>query len=143
MYITVSVSPTTSKIFERLMQKQIIKNIRQFLSPFPYGYRKEFSTQTTLVRLIEEWKHQLDKYGFAGTVLMYLSKAFDIINYDFLIVKLHAYGLGKNVLDLVYCYLKNRKQKVKINTTFSIWTDKICGVPQGSVLGPLLFDIYN
>ena len=73
---------------------------------------------------------------------MDLSKAFDTINYDLLIAKLHAYGFGKKALDLVYSYLKNRKQRVKINTTFSTWTDLITGVPQESVLGPLLFNIY-
>ena len=61
---------------------------------------------------------------------MDLSKTFDTINYDLLIAKLHAYGFGKNALDLVYSYLKNRKQRVKINTTVSTWTDLISGVPQ-------------
>ena len=63
---------------------------------------------------------------------MDLSKAFDTINFDLLIAKLH---------ELVYSYLKERKQRVKINTTFSTWTDLISGVPQGSVLGSLLFNI--
>ena len=69
---------------------------------------------------------------------MDLSKAFDTINYDLLIAKLHVHDFGKNALDLVYSKLKNRKQRVKINTTFSSWTDLINDVPQGSVLGPLL-----
>ena len=72
---------------------------------------------------------------------MGLYKAFDTINYGLLIAKLHAYGFGKNALDLVYGFLKNRKQRVKINTTFSTWTDLINGVPQRSVLGPLIFNI--
>ena len=73
---------------------------------------------------------------------MDLSKTFDTIKFDLLIAKLHAYGFGKNALDLVYSYLKNRKQRVKINTTFSTWTDLISGVPQEPVLGSLLFNIY-
>ena len=124
------------------MQKQMSEYINQFSSPFFCGYRKGFSTQTPLVCLIEKWKHQLDKNGSAGTVLMDLSKAFDTINYDLIIAKLHAFGFGKNTLDLVYIYLKNRKQRVKINTTFRTWTDLISSVPQGSVLGPSLFNIY-
>ena len=65
------------------------------------------------------------------------------MNYDLLIARLHAYGFGKNTLDLVYSYFKNRKQRVKINTTISTnWTDLIGGVSQGSVLGSLLFNIY-
>ena len=59
---------------------------------------------------------------------MDLSKALDTINYDLLIAKLHAYGFGKNALDLVYSYLNNRNQRVKINTTFSTWTDLVNGV---------------
>ena len=67
---------------------------------------------------------------------------FETINYDILIVKLHAYGFGKNVLDLVNRYLKIRKKRVKINTTFSTWTAPISGVPRRSVLGLLFFNIY-
>ena len=65
------------------------------------------------------------------------------MNYDLLIATLHAYGFKKNTSDLVYSYFKNRKQRVKINTTISTnWTDLISGVSQGSVLGSLLFNIY-
>ena len=75
--------------------------------------------------------------------LIDLSKAFDTMNYDLLIARLHAYGFGKNTSDLVYSYFKNRKQRVNINTTISTnWTDLIGGVSQGSVLGSLLFNIY-
>ena len=62
-------------------------------------------------------------------VKMDLSRAFDAINHELLMAKLHAYGFGKNALDLVYSYLKNRKQTVKINMTFSTWTDLISSVP--------------
>ena len=74
---------------------------------------------------------------------MGFSKALDTINYDFLIVKLHAYGFGKKALDLVYSYLKNRKRRVKIKTNFSICIDLINGALEGSVLGSLLFNIYS
>ena len=139
--IHVSILPTVLKIFERMMQKQIGEYINQFLSPFLCGWREGFSIQTALVWLIEKWIHQLDKNSFACAILMDFF-TFDTINYDLLIAKLHAYGFGENVLDLVYSHLKNRKQRVKINTTFSTWTDLIGGVPQGSVLGPLIFIIY-
>ena len=92
--------------------------------------------------MVEKWKHQLDKNGLAGAILMDLSKAYDTINYDLLIGKRHAYSFGKIALGLVYSYLKSSKQSVKINTTFSTRADLINGVPQGSVLGPQLFDIY-
>ena len=64
----------------------------------------------------------LDKNGFAGAVLMDLSKAFDTINYDLLLAKLSAYGLSKDALELIRNYLSDRWQKIKINTCFSSWT---------------------
>jgi len=75
-------------------------------------------------------------------VLMDLSKAFDTINHELLIAKLYYYGFSKSSLKLINNYLSDRWQHVKINTSFSSWTELILGVPQGSVLGPLLFNIY-
>ena len=82
----VNVLPTVSKIFERIMQKQINDYIRIFVSPFLWGYRKRFSTQYALLLLIERWRLCLDKQGFAEVLLMNLSKAFNAINHEILIV---------------------------------------------------------
>ena len=92
--------------------------------------------------LTEKWKASLEKKGFAGAILMDLSKAFDTINQELLIAKLHAYGIHKDSLKILLNYLSNRRQRTKINTTFSYWSHIIHGVPQGSVLGPILFNIY-
>ena len=73
---------------------------------------------------------------------MDLSKAFDTINHELLIAKLHAYGFGLSSLKLLLSYLTDRWQRVKINSSFSSWVELLCGVPQGSILGPLLFNIY-
>ena len=124
------------------MQKQISDYIGKFLSPFLCGYRKGFSTQYALLTLIERWKFCLDKQGFAGALLMDLSKAFDTINHELLIAKLHAYGFSTDALEVLLSYLQDRQHRVKINTTFSSWTQLLQGVPQGSVLGPILFNIY-
>ena len=73
---------------------------------------------------------------------MDLSKAFDTINHELLLAKLHAYGFSMHSLLILSSYLSNRKQRVKINNSLSSWTDLIQSIPQGSVLGPLLFNIY-
>ena len=73
---------------------------------------------------------------------MDLSKAFDCIRHDLLIAKLHAYGFSRETLLLVHSYLENRQQRVKINGSFSTYKYLKFGVPQGSVLGPLFFNIY-
>ena len=141
-YRPVSVLPSTSKVFERIMQSQIADFISDKLSPYLCGYRKGFSAQHALISLIEHWRVMLDKRGYAEAVLMDLSKAFDCINHELLLAKLYAYGFSIEALTMIKSYLSNRKQRVKINTTFSTWSDLLSGVPQGSVLGPLLFNIY-
>ena len=84
----------------------------------------------------------LDKREYIGMFMMDLSKAFDCIPHEILIAKLHAYGFSRDSLKLVYNYLKDRKQRVRINAEYSYWEEIINGVPQGSVLGPLLFNIF-
>ena len=142
IYRPVSVLPTVFKIFERIMQKQISDYIGKFLSPFLCGYRKGFSTQLALLMLIERWKFCLDKQGFAGALLMDSSKACDTINHELLIAKLHAYDFSIDALEVLLSYLQDRWQRVKINTTFCFWIKLLQGVPQGSVFGPILFNIY-
>ena len=141
-YRPISVLPTMSKVFRRLMHHQVSEYIDKHLSPFLCGHRKGFNTQTTLLSLLEKWKSRLDKKGFAGTVLMELSKAFDTINHELLIAKLNAYGFSEPSLTVIYDYQKDRLQHIKINSTSSEWSELIDGIPQGSVLGPLLFNIY-
>ena len=98
--------------------------------------------QHALMLLLETWRVALDNRGHRGAILMDLSKAFDTLDHELLIAKLNAYGFEKNLLTLIRSYLSNRWHRTRINDCFSTWSELIHGVPQGSVLGPLLFNIY-
>ena len=92
--------------------------------------------------MIEKCRKVLDKRGFAGLLLIDLSKAFDCIDHELLIAKLHAYGFDIKSLELIRSYLHDRIQRVKINSSFSHWSNVESGIPQGSIKGPLLFNTY-
>ena len=77
-----------------------------------------------------------------GILLTDLSKAFDCLSYELLVAKLHAYGFSISALRLIYSYLANRKQRTKINSSYSSWEEILFGVPQGSILRPLVFNIF-
>ena len=129
-------------MIEKLIQNQINLHEKYFLSPYLCVYRKGFNSQQALISSIERWRKSLDNKGYRGTVLMDLSKAFDTLNHDLLIAKLHAYGFDMKTLKLLHSYLTKRWQRTKVNSSFSTWSELLQGVPQDSVLGPILFKIY-
>ena len=112
------------------------------LSIFQCGFRKKYSTQHVLIAMIEKAKEILDKGGTFSALLTDLSKAFDCMTHDLLIVKLHALNFDMNALNLIFDYLTGRKPGVKINSSFSSYLDIFQGVSQGSILGPLLFNLF-
>ena len=101
-YRPIIVLPEVSKVYERIMQDQIISFMEPVISIYLCGFRKGYSTQHALMRLIEKCKETLDKNGHAGALLMDLSKAFDCLDHDLLIAKLHAYGFSRAALALIY-----------------------------------------
>ena len=92
--------------------------------------------------MIGKLRKILDSRGTSAALLTDLSKAFDCLPYDLLIAKLHAYGIKKGSLNLLFSYLKNRKQRVSLNNTYSEWIEILFGVPQGSIIGLLSFNIF-
>ena len=122
----VSILPTLSKIFEKFLFAKCLL----------------YSTQHCLLVMLETWKRSVDKGKVFDALLTDLSKAFDCLDHELLTAKLNAYGFSLPALRLVNDYLSNRKQRTKIENTYSTWVDIIFEVPQGSILGPLLFKVF-
>ena len=141
-YRPVSILNIFSKIYERYIHESLTPYVDSFLSEFISAYRETYSSNHVLIRLIENWKLALDNKKFVGAVLMDLSKAFDCIPHELLIAKMNGYGFSDSALKFFYSYLSGRKQNVKINNTHSIFQLILSGIPQGSILGPILFNIF-
>ena len=104
--------------------------------------RSGYSTQHALLRFVEKCRETINKRGFSGAIFKGLSKVFDSLNHELLTAKLDAYGFDKSALKRIFRYLKNRKQRVTSNESHSAWKTATVGAPQGSVLGPHLFNVF-
>ena len=124
-------------MFEKM--SQFFDNI---FSKSQCGFRKGLSTQQCLLAMLEKWKRSIDNSKMFGALLTDLLKAFDCLDHELLIAKLNAYGFSLTALKLVHHYLSNRKQRIKINQPHSTLLEITFGATQGSILGPLLFNIF-
>ena len=116
--------------------------MNNFLNELLSGFCKVHSMQHALFKLLQAWQKELGNSGFIGSILVDLSKAYDCLLHDLLIAKLGAYGLDRPSLRLLMDYLNSHKQRTKVGSCYSKWSEIKHGIPQGSMLGPLLFNIF-
>ena len=95
-----------------------------------------------LLPMLEKWKNATDNGKVFGAVLTDPSKAFDCLPHELIIAKLNAYGFSLPALNLMHSYLSHRKQRAKVNHAYSSWEETLFGIPQGSILEPILFNIF-
>ena len=144
-YRPISSLPILSKVFEKVLSGQLSLYLEKhnLLSERQHGFRKHHSTQHMLLTLIEPWLKALDSPSpcFISALSLDITKAFDTVSHNYLAALLPSYGLDELSCALLSSYLTNRKQVVKIGCSLSEPSKINAGVPQGSVLGPLLFNI--
>ena len=143
-YRPISVLPVFSKILERIIHKRLYKFISRFdlLHENQFGFRPHFSSEMAILHAYDNIISNLDKKKHTLGIFLDLSKAFDTINHDILFTKLPYYGIRGVAIDWFRNYLTNRLQFVSYNHKKSSYSNVCCGVPQGSILGPLLFILY-
>ena len=143
-YRPISLLSVFSKIFEKIVHKQVYNflELKSVIYESQFGFPKKKSTLHSLIEIVENIRSCIEKSNYGCGIFIDLKKAFDTVNHDILIKKLEHYGIRGNCLHWFSSYLKGRSQFTYCNNTSSDVSSISCGVPQGSVLGPLLFLLY-
>ena len=143
-YRPISIISPIAKVFEKLLAERIQNHFESngLLTENQYSFRKGLSCELALNTLIDSWKEQLDQKNFVISIFLDLSKAFDTIDHNILLRKLEFYNFNKEALLLIKNYLSNRSAVIKLNGSLSKKQEIKVGLPQGSILGPLLFIIF-
>ena len=144
-YRPISILPAISKIIERVMHSQLLEYFQagNLLTESQSGFRPNHSTSTALTSAVNRWLANKDAGKLNGSVFIDLKRAFDTVDHNILLRKLYyCYGVDGNALQLLKSYLTGRTQRCYVNGVLSTEQYVSCGIPQGSILGPLLFIIY-
>ena len=143
-YRPISILNTLNKIFEKILHARITKYINDFniLYKYQFGFREGHSTELDLIEIVDNIRYSLDSSNLTCGIYLDLTKAFDTVNHEILMGKLEHYGIRGKAFDLLKSYLDNREQFTKLDNFKSKVNSISCGVPQGSVLGPLLFILF-
>ena len=140
-YRPVSVLPICSKIFEKSVHRQVSEYLeeKELLSSTQFGFRKKRNTELAATLLLDKIRDNTDKGHMTGAIFIDLSKAFDTLSHGQIVESLSSYGIYGTELELFTNYLFNRTQSVRVGPEISNPEKITCGVPQGSILGPVLF----
>ena len=143
-YRPISVLPCFSKVLEKIMYNRLYNHLNEnnILYNKQFGFQKKHSTEHAILQLVDQVNNSFEKNQFTLGVFIDLSKAFDTVDHKTLISKLRNYGIRGHNLQWFESYLNNRKQFITYNNNNTSFKEITCGVPQGSILGPLLFLIY-